>query len=453
MTLKELEEQKKLLAEAATAQKQAIEDQTNTAIDDLKAEQESIIKDYDAEYNDIVNLANVQKHISQREVSEAMANAGMTDSGLNRTQQTAVQLSYANAENQARIARQKSVDTLAATVREKIHSLESSMKTNQANVDADYAENITKLQDAYDTQGNKKYEASNKLIPTLNDVDKTTTEKLSLLINYADQYGTDKALAPYAKTYYNEIVNDANATQKAKDAAAQVYAKVAGADAVDDFAANGNYGAINTLLNTLDGDELDALFAKLDENGIEIDFATNTVRKKEQKPNNQAEPVQESSGTIGVSSKHSNNGNANITYIAEDLANAFRKNGLKGYLELVNKYAEDYSAAAMDEYMLKTFGHFWLMATGTEEAKAAGYTGGGFKLTDKVGGNVFGLDANANVAFDDEFEGKTSRDIGDLRSLALAKGVSRNVMREILEQYGGNNIKQSYIELIKKVSK
>ena len=73
---------------------------------------DSINKLYDAKvnkqskaYEDSYRENAIQKLINERQVAENMANLGLTNSGLNRTQQTAVQLSYAN--NKAGIDRQK----------------------------------------------------------------------------------------------------------------------------------------------------------------------------------------------------------------------------------------------------------------------------------------------------------------------------------------------------------
>lgn len=56
-------------------------------------------------YEDSYRENAIQKLINERQVAENMANLGLTNSGLNRTQQTAVQLSYAN--NKAGIDKQK----------------------------------------------------------------------------------------------------------------------------------------------------------------------------------------------------------------------------------------------------------------------------------------------------------------------------------------------------------
>lgn len=75
----------------------------------------SINKNYDSQvdkqskaYEDSYRENAIQKLINERQVAENMANLGLTNSGLNRTQQTAVQLSYAN--NKAGIDKQKQSD-------------------------------------------------------------------------------------------------------------------------------------------------------------------------------------------------------------------------------------------------------------------------------------------------------------------------------------------------------
>ena len=62
------------------------------------------INETENSYEDLYRENAVQKLINEREVAENMANLGLTDSGLNRTQQTAVQLSYANNKNKIDIA-------------------------------------------------------------------------------------------------------------------------------------------------------------------------------------------------------------------------------------------------------------------------------------------------------------------------------------------------------------
>ena len=83
------------------------------------------IKETNNSYEDMYRENAVQKLINEREIAEDMANSGLTDSGLNRTQQTAVQLSYANGKNKIDVNRQKAVDTLAASLADAISSIDA----------------------------------------------------------------------------------------------------------------------------------------------------------------------------------------------------------------------------------------------------------------------------------------------------------------------------------------
>lgn len=83
------------------------------------------IQDTNNSYEDMYRENAVQKLINEREIAENMADLGLTDSGLNRTQQTAVQFSYANGKNKIDVNRQKAVDTLTASLADAISSIDA----------------------------------------------------------------------------------------------------------------------------------------------------------------------------------------------------------------------------------------------------------------------------------------------------------------------------------------
>ena len=83
------------------------------------------IKDTNNSYEDMYRENAVQRLINEREIAENMADLGLTDSGLNRTQQTAVQLSYANSKNKIDTSRQKAVDTLAASLADAVSRIDA----------------------------------------------------------------------------------------------------------------------------------------------------------------------------------------------------------------------------------------------------------------------------------------------------------------------------------------
>lgn len=83
------------------------------------------IKDTNNSYEDMYRENAVQRLINERKIAEDMAGLGLTDSGLNRTQQTAVQLSYANSKNKIDTTRQKAVDTLAASLADAVSRIDA----------------------------------------------------------------------------------------------------------------------------------------------------------------------------------------------------------------------------------------------------------------------------------------------------------------------------------------
>ena len=83
------------------------------------------IQETNNSYEDMYSENAVRKLINEREIAENMANMGLTDSGLNRTQQTAAQLSYANSKNKIDINRQKAVDTLTAALADAVSQIDA----------------------------------------------------------------------------------------------------------------------------------------------------------------------------------------------------------------------------------------------------------------------------------------------------------------------------------------
>ena len=83
------------------------------------------IKDTNNSYEDMYRENAVQKLINERKIAEDMAGLGLTDSGLNRTQQTAVQLSYANGKNKIDVNRQKAVGTLTASLADAVSRIDA----------------------------------------------------------------------------------------------------------------------------------------------------------------------------------------------------------------------------------------------------------------------------------------------------------------------------------------
>jgi hypothetical protein len=137
-------EQDELLAKQKQADKDAqnkIYDTTKKTITDNYTNAiDSGIIDYEDDYRDNA----VQKKVNEFYIAEEMANMGLTNSGLNRTQITANQLSYAN--NKAKIDRQKQnmIDELTREMNNKLTDAENENTSKLAAIDSGYEELATK---------------------------------------------------------------------------------------------------------------------------------------------------------------------------------------------------------------------------------------------------------------------------------------------------------------------
>lgn len=118
-----------------------------------KAEQDAIKKIYDSQnniqneiYGKTVEDTNtgyeskyernaVQKLINEKAIAEKNANLGLTDSGLNRTQQTAVQMSYANQKADIDLAKRGALDKLSQELSAALAGIEQNRIASLAELD------------------------------------------------------------------------------------------------------------------------------------------------------------------------------------------------------------------------------------------------------------------------------------------------------------------------------
>lgn len=107
------------------SQKQVLNDEYGTLIDETKVA-------YENEYE----RNAVQKLINERQIAERNANLGLTDSGLNRTQQTAAQMSYANQKGKIDLAKKGALDKLTQNLASSLSSIEQSRIASLADLDA-----------------------------------------------------------------------------------------------------------------------------------------------------------------------------------------------------------------------------------------------------------------------------------------------------------------------------
>ena len=142
MAIKSLDEYTKEAKKATDSRRQedkkAAEESYDAQIKNTESAYNREIADTKSSYTSLIDENNVQKLINERAIAENMANLGLTNSGLNRTQQTAAQLSHANNLSKIQLSRQKAVDSLAAQLADKISSLNSQKESALASIDSSY---------------------------------------------------------------------------------------------------------------------------------------------------------------------------------------------------------------------------------------------------------------------------------------------------------------------------
>ncbi len=143
----------------------------------------------------------VQKAINERQVAESMANLGLRDSGLNRTQQTAVQLSYGN--NKAAIDRQKqsSIDSLEFSRRQALDTIEQNRTVANANIEQTYSDRA--LQYGLDKQSQDQLSYQNIITGRIANGESPTDYEIGMSGWSPEYVKTLKAISDGATTREN----------------------------------------------------------------------------------------------------------------------------------------------------------------------------------------------------------------------------------------------------------
>lgn len=114
-------------------------EEVNTQLDQQIAKAESDVQlkkgDLQRDYEDIVDATAIQKELDRRQIAETMANLGLTRSGLNASQQMAVELSAGNKTAAAQRQRQAAVDSLTRSLAEYKMEVENTRRESMNSID------------------------------------------------------------------------------------------------------------------------------------------------------------------------------------------------------------------------------------------------------------------------------------------------------------------------------
>lgn len=368
------------------AQKNLIEETANKNITDLNAEGELAKKETEASYEGLINTQNVQRLINEKKVAETMANLGLSDSGLNRTQQTAVQLSHSNAVAQLQLQRQKKVDEIARLVQQQVGTVKTQLSQDLIKIQSAYDQSKTQWAgeqynaqlEAQQNRLNSMNSAKNKLIERITSEGITDLQKQMLVDNYIEMYPEDAAFASWMLDNGWSTQEDANGNIHYKYASAPQTSNVKSGTLYEDTSTGKVYYGIATSAADVGS-----------------------------KPNN-----------------------AQIS----QLITAFNSGGLKSYWTVRNQLAaQKVSTVEMDKAMEDKYGDLWRVIA----SQSTLYNSPNNSVTVVKGGGGWNLDGGVANKVVLNING-TEKTIEELVDEGEKLGVSKNILTNYLEIYGTN---------------
>lgn len=126
------------------------------------------------DFESLYDLNEVQKVINKKQLAERMANIGVKDSGLNRTQDTAVQLAYSNAKGDIGLREQTAIASLKSQLAQYISAAQAKKSDNEIKLTKEFEEEAAKqARELYKAE----LDAENERIRLKNEALKSKTTK------------------------------------------------------------------------------------------------------------------------------------------------------------------------------------------------------------------------------------------------------------------------------------
>lgn len=137
------------------------------------------------QYKSVYDANAVQELVNRRQVQETMANMGLTDSGLNRTQQTAIALQRGNADASARMQEQAALDKITQSINEYLAQIASQKQQNSANILGQTNSSISSLeQSLYQNALNNAASQYQAQIEAAANADKQMWERIQAVMSH-----------------------------------------------------------------------------------------------------------------------------------------------------------------------------------------------------------------------------------------------------------------------------
>ena len=181
---------------------------TNDAISGIKTQKAALPQQYQSDFD----ANEIQYLLNQKQLEERMANMGLTDSGLNRTQMTALTVQKQNTDAAYNLKKQNAINVLD----KKIAELQ---QANQQNIQSLKLTELEKYNTARDNYAIGAYEADQKAaaeaeaarIKAQQDYEKERKSAFSSLLENLEDASTDNQKLEYIYDYmgnYEDEVDD-----------------------------------------------------------------------------------------------------------------------------------------------------------------------------------------------------------------------------------------------------
>ena len=167
---KKAEEQQNAYAAArqqeADAAVKALNTAENASRQQIMAETEGRLDSTKAAYQSLYDENAVREKVAQLNVEETLANMGLSDSGLNRTQQTALAATRARADAAVGLKKQQAVDTLltemTAAIEKNRETMEAARNAARVSATEDIEQNRAALEKEAQTAATNQFNADLK---------------------------------------------------------------------------------------------------------------------------------------------------------------------------------------------------------------------------------------------------------------------------------------------------
>lgn len=193
-----LKEANKATAETKNRDLEIIENNRQKTIDTTTDTYNASIANVKSAYENQYEKNAVQKYINEKQIAEKNANLGLTNSGLNRTQQTAAQLSYANQRGKIDLDKQNAINTLEKELASAVATINQELDNSKLNIEQYYTQlDSANAQNMYNTDTTNE---SNERIAKIEAENNLKLAEINSKNDYNQEY--------YSQEYYNQIISE-----------------------------------------------------------------------------------------------------------------------------------------------------------------------------------------------------------------------------------------------------